>query len=369
MDKRWDITGYAMHSVAGTENDFNLGCRQGYTDSTQNIWAHCIEHSDIDEVGDLITETILRALSKANIVYDDQYTISLIVASNFFDNYFWETNLVKVGYDNCHWLRSLRESLNINGLIMCDSTACSSGGSAIVTACQLIDDRMSDVVIVLGIDMESEIPKCGMSRIGALAKTCISPFSKGRNGTNLADGIGCLIIENNAFAMKRNARIYAKIKGYGVISDAYNPTSPDPSGEALYLAMREAIDMGKVELHEISYINTHGSGTKLNDLLETQVIKKVFSDHAYDLFVNSSKSIIGHTLGAAGVLEAVITILQMSKSIIHPTANFIDRDDNCDLNYCFEGEQHHEVKYALSNSIGFGGINVCILLERGDYFA
>ena len=220
-------------------------------------------------------------------------------------------------------------------------------------------------MIVLGYDIKSDIPQNGMKRLGALATEKISPFSLNRTGTELADGIGVLIMESHNFAMKNNSFIYSTLVGYGVNSDAYNPTSPEPSGAALLKSMTDAIEMANIKTNSIQYINTHGSGTKLNDVLETNIIKNVFGMHAYNLFINSSKSLIGHTLGASGIVELVITIIQMQQKTIHPTANFTEPDPLCDLNYCFNKSITCQINYAISNSIGFGGINVCIILKNG----
>ncbi len=193
----------------------------------------------------------------------------------------------------------------------------------------------------------------------------ISPFSLDRTGTELADGTGALIIEPYDIAKDKDSFIYSTIEGGGINSDAYNPTSPEPSGNALLKSMRDAIKMANISADKIQYINSHGSGTKLNDIIETNVIKNVFGLNAYNLFVNSSKFIIGHNLGASGIVEVVITIMQMRKGIIHPTANFTELDSLCDLNYCFDEAASCQIEYAISNSIGFGGINVCVILKSG----
>lgn len=366
MDYKCGITGYAMHSIAGTEEEFNLESNKGYTNLKKDNWTKCIDQSDLEVTKRIILTTVKRAMVQANYYKIESTTISLVISSNFFGNAFWEKDQMCLDFLNNSLILDLKREFGINGIILSDSTACSSGGSAIVVACQLIEDQKTDIVIVLGYDFESEIPKNGMKRVGALSEKCIAPFSINRTGTDLADGIGCIVLENCDSAKKRNAHVYAKIMGYGVFSDAYNATSPDPSGRALYRAMKNAIKMSGINKTDICYINAHGSGTKLNDMLETEIIKKVFGSHANKLYINSSKSIIGHTLGAAGVVELVITLIEMRESIIHPTANYIGKDEMCDLNYCFELAIYKVIKYALSNSIGFGGINVSILLRKGE---
>ena len=363
---KWYITGYAMHTVAGTESDFDYEKLHGYTTSGDRSWNNCIDYSDVSCVAKYIQNTVDRALKNAQLDMNFASIKSLIIASNFFENRFWEDENDRF-YGAGNYINNYLQNIYpINGAIVANSTACASGASAIVTACQMLDDNKTDIAIVVGYDLESEIPKNGMRRIGAISKNKIAPFSLGRSGTDLADGIGVLIIESANSIKRRAINAYANIIGYGVSSDAYNPTMPEPSGESLIKAMKNSIKMANISLTEIKYINAHGSGTKLNDILETNAIKKFFMDHAYNLFINSSKSLIGHTLGAAGIIEVIITIMQMNKGKIHPTANFIANDAECDLNYCFDKSIDCAMKYAISNSIGFGGTNVSILLENGE---
>lgn len=360
--KNWCVTGFSMCTVAGTENDFDLNQTVGCTSSQKSDWTTCVDQSSIEKFYDCIEKTIFRALDMAKLKVGSKYRVSLIVASNFFENSFLEKDSEHSDYI----VPKLKSRFKINGLVISNSTACASGASAIVTACQILDEKISDVCIVVGYDIESEIPKNGMRRLGALSKDRISPFSMNRTGTDLADGIGVLIMENFSTIERKDAKIYSQIVGYGVNNDAYNPTSPNPSGAALLNGLKNAIKMANISIEEVGYINAHGSGTKLNDLIETNVIKKNFKDHAYKLFINSSKSIIGHTLGAAGIVEIIITIMQMNIRTIHPTANFSGYDSICDLNYNFQKSAVLDTMYAISNSIGFGGTNISIVLKKGD---
>lgn len=365
MGMKWNITGYAFQTIAGTEEEFALSSSVGATNSENMNWTRCINSENLDTIKVALEKVVNRAITKAKINFEQDQVISLIIASNFFENALFEQGELNTISKENYIISHFRELCHVNGTIMCDSTACSSGGSAIVTACQLLEEDKSDIVIVLGYDMESESPKNGMKRLGALTKDKIAPFSLQRSGTELADGIACLVIEKNVSNGNEDNRAYASIIGYGVNCDGYNPTSPEPTGKALISAINQAISMSGISTDEIEYVNAHGSGTQLNDALETEVMKEVFHEHAYNLYMNSSKSIVGHTLGAAGVVEAAITILEMNKSTIHPTANYTGQDEKCDLNYCFHREKNQEITYAISNSIGFGGINVCLLIERG----
>ena len=359
-----NITGYAFDSIAGKEDEISLNCINSLSMFRKKQLKKENQDDDFSEKKKIVISTIQRAIKKAGLDKEEKHTVSLIISSNFFGDIFWEKGEISSNQVNEILVEDIKTEFFINGAIVCVSTACASGGSAIILASQLIEDGISESVIVVGYDFISEIAENGMRRIGAISKEGIRPFSLERTGTNLADGVGCLILESASFSEKRKATVYAQIVGYGIANDAYNVTSPDPSGKALRESMIQALNMAEISLDRINYINAHGSGTKLNDTLETNIIKEIFKEYAYNIYINSSKSLIGHTLGAAGIIEVIITVIEMNKGIIHPTANFKGVDELCDLNYCFGSAVNTSIKYALSNSIGFGGMNTCILLER-----
>ena len=360
------VTGYAMQTIAGTEEGFELNKTKGFTNPSNSQWAVCVDTSSLDIVCESIKKVIDRALSMANIIPDKIEDLSLIITSNFFETSYWEeNNLESIKASGNYVSICLKKLYKINNLVMCNSMACASGANAIVTACQLIDDKRTRVALVVAYDIRTKSPENGLKTLGALSKDGISPFSIARTGTDLADGIGAVVLEASENYDLRNVKPRACILGYGVYNDAYNVTSPEPMGIALEKAMSKAIEMGKIPKTYVQYINVHGTGTKLNDELETRVIKKVFGNHAYNLYINSSKSLIGHTLGAGGLIELILTIIQMNESEIHPTANFSGFDPNCDLYYCFERSIKTYIKYSMTNSIGFGGTNVSILLRNG----
>lgn len=379
MPNRIAVTGFDLFTVGGVNLESNLNSlksKKGLTSSFDQNWnqIHEISNKNDKDFFNIIKQSVYNAIKLAgllqeviNIQENSNLTFSIVSGSNFFETNIWESEIK----DNsllwvCNFaVNKLARELKINGPVISISTACSSGASAIVTACQLIESGESDVAIVIGYDVRTRIPENGMRVIGALSKTMISPFSLNRTGTDLADGIGVVILERPDIAKSRNAKVYASIIGYGVTSDAYNITAPDPEGIALENAMGLAIQKSEIGLSNIQYINAHGSGTQLNDELETRVLKRVFGVHAKDLHINSSKSIIGHTLGAAGLIESIITVLALENGWIHPTANYTEPDPQCDLNYCTEGCVHGDFKYAMSNSIGFGGTNVSIVFEKG----
>jgi 3-oxoacyl-[acyl-carrier-protein] synthase II len=190
------------------------------------------------------------------------------------------------------------------------------------------------------------------------------PFDRDRDGFVLGEGAGIVILEEMQHALKRNAKIYAEVVGYGMSGDAYHITAPPPGGDGAIRAMRMTLRDAGITPDQVDYINAHGTSTPPNDRTETAAIRAVFGAHAYKLAVSSTKSMIGHLLGAAGAVEAVVTALSIRDQIIHPTINLENRDPDCDLDYVPGKARHASIRYALSNSFGFGGTNACILLMR-----
>jgi len=190
------------------------------------------------------------------------------------------------------------------------------------------------------------------------------PFDKDRNGFVMGEGAGTLILEEHGHAVRRGAKIYAEIIGAGFSADAYHVTAPAPEGEGAYRSMREAIKDGKIYPEEVDYINAHGTSTLLNDKNETKAIKQVFGDHAYDLVVSSTKSMTGHLLGAAGAIEAIAVLKALTTGIIPPTINLDEPGEDCDLNYVPKKAIKKEIKFALSNTFGFGGHNATLLFKK-----
>lgn len=190
------------------------------------------------------------------------------------------------------------------------------------------------------------------------------PFDKERDGFVIGEGAGVLVLEDYEHAKKRGAHIYAEIVGYGMSSDAFHITMPDENGEGAALAMTRALKDAGVNPEELDYINAHGTSTPLNDKTETLAIKKVFGDYAYKLPISSNKSMIGHLLGAAGAVEAIFTIKTIEEGIIPPTINYEYPDPECDLDYVPNEAREKEVKVAMSNSFGFGGVNACLVFRK-----
>ena len=250
-------------------------------------------------------------------------------------------------------------------------TACSSGSHAIGDAFKIIQRGDADVMIAGGSEaVISPLGVAGFTVMKALSRRndepekASRPFDAERDGFVMAEGAGIVILEELEYARKRGARIYAEIVGYGMTGDAYHITSPSPDGEGAARCMSLAVKDAGVQPQEVDYINAHGTSTKYNDELETLAIKNVFGEHAHKLAVSSTKSMTGHLLGAAGGVEAVICVLSICNSIVPPTINLDNPDPECDLDYVPHRAREMEVRYALSNSFGFGGTNACLLFKK-----
>lgn len=250
-------------------------------------------------------------------------------------------------------------------------TACASGTHCIGEAYRSIQAGDAEVMVAGG--AESCITPVGVAGFSALTalsvsadpKRCSIPFDRERDGFVMGEGAGVLVLEELEHAKKRGATILAEVLGYGATSDAYHITSPREDGEGAAKCMEYALKEAGIPLEKISYINAHGTGTHHNDLFETRAIKKLFGEHAYEMKVNSTKSMIGHLLGAAGAVEAIACVKEIQENYIHETAGWQVPDEDCDLDYVTGQGVEMEVNYALSNSLGFGGHNASLLL--GEY--
>jgi 3-oxoacyl-[acyl-carrier-protein] synthase II len=257
------------------------------------------------------------------------------------------------------------------GPINCAVTACASGTSAIGDAYKIIAYGDADAMIAGGVDAAiTPLSVAGFCSMRALStqndepEKASRPFDKGRDGFVIAEGCGILILEELSFALKRGAKIYAEIVGYGCTSDAYHLAAPPPEHEGAGRSMQVAIKDAGLQATDIDYVNAHGTSTPLNDLYEVQAIKRLFGDHAKKLLISSTKSMTGHMLGGAGGVEAIFTIKALQEGIIPPTINLDHPDEECDLDFVPNVARHQEIHTALSNSFGFGGVNAVIVLKK-----
>jgi beta-ketoacyl-acyl-carrier-protein synthase II len=252
------------------------------------------------------------------------------------------------------------------------TTACATGTQAIGEAAELIRRGSVDVVITGGTEaLISEIAIGGFSVMRALPvnyndnpEAASRPFDAKREGFVFSEGAGALILERLEHAQARGARIYAEVAGHASSADAYHVAAPDPEGRGPARAMRWSLQDAGIAPEQVDYINAHGSSTPLNDVSETKAIKTVFAEHAYQLAVSSTKSMIGHPMGAAGTLEAIACILAIVHALIPPTINYEYPDPECDLDYVPNQARQRQVDVAMSNSFGLGGQNACLVLKK-----
>ena len=265
----------------------------------------------------------------------------------------------------------------LGGLSFSVSTACSSSSHAVASAFDQLRLGHADILLTGGADADVTYSGVGgFSSMHALStnnehpETASRPFSKSRDGFVLGEGAACLILEEYEHAKARGAKIYAEMVGEGMTSDAYHMTAPDPDGKGAERVMRLAIQDAGLQPEDIDYINTHGTSTPLGDVTELKAIQRVFSDHVYDMNLDSTKSMTGHLIGAAGAVEALACIMALKEGIIPPTINHDpeDLDENIDyrINFTFDKAQKRDIRYALSNTFGFGGHNACLLFKKWE---
>jgi 3-oxoacyl-[acyl-carrier-protein] synthase II len=260
--------------------------------------------------------------------------------------------------------------LGAKGINSCTVTACASGANSIGDAFKAIQRGDADVMITGGTESPiTNMAFAGFSSMKALSinedpNSASRPFDKNRDGFVMGEGAGIIVLESLDNALKRGAKIYAEIIGYGATGDAYHITAPAEDGDGAKRAMQMALDDANVSPEEIDYINAHGTSTEMNDKIETNAIKHVFGDHAYKLAVSSTKSMTGHLLGAAGGVEAIITVKSIADDILPATINYETPDEECDLDYVPNESRKQTVNVAMSNSFGFGGHNATLVFKK-----
>lgn len=249
-------------------------------------------------------------------------------------------------------------------------TACSTGTNAIGEAFRYIRDGYLDLAIAGGSEAPiNELSIGGFSSMRALNMTndinkASIPFSKDRAGFVVGEGAGVVILEELEHALKRGTKIYAEVVGYASTCDAYHITAPEESAMGIIKSITGALKDGNVDASLVDYINPHGTSTPYNDVLETKAIKAALGEHAYNVNISGSKSMTAHSLGAAGAIEAIITAKSIVEGVVTPTINVGELDPECDLNYTTEGMVRRDIKYAISNSVGFGGQNATLILKK-----
>ena len=260
--------------------------------------------------------------------------------------------------------------LGAKGINSCTVTACASGANSIGDAFKAIQRGDVDYMITGGTESPiTNMAFAGFSSMKALSmnedpQSASRPFDKNRDGFVMGEGAGIIVLESLDKALERGAKIYAEIIGYGATGDAYHITAPAENGEGAVRAMQMALDDADVSPEEVHYINAHGTSTEMNDKYETAAIKNVFGKHAYELAVSSTKSMTGHLLGAAGGVEAILSVKSIDEDVIPPTINYETPDEDCDLDYVPNEARKQIVDVVMSNSFGFGGHNATLLFKK-----
>lgn len=260
---------------------------------------------------------------------------------------------------------------NLKGPNISVVTACTTGTHNIGLAANMISNSQADIMLVGGAEMAtSRVGLGGFCAARALStrnddpERASRPWDKDRDGFVLSDGAGVMVLEEMEHAQKRRATIYAELVGFGMSGDAYHMTAPPEGGEGAARCMRNALHSAQLDPSEIDYINAHGTSTLAGDVAESQAVKTVFGDHAHKLCVSSTKSMIGHLLGASGAAEAIVSVLTLRDQIVSPTINLDNTEEGCDLDYVPHTAREQQVNAVLSNSFGFGGTNGSLIFKR-----
>ena len=263
-------------------------------------------------------------------------------------------------------------AFGFQGMCTCPVTACAGGSNAVGDAFRHIRDGYAEVMLCGGAEAAvTPLSIGGFTSMRALhvgddPNRASIPFDAQRSGFVLGEGAAILVLEEYEHAKARGAKVYAEVVGYGATCDAYHMTAPAPNGEGGARAMAQALADGGVAPEQVGYINAHGTSTPLNDSGETAAIKTVFGDHAYKLAVSSTKSMTGHMLGAAGAVEAIFSALTLKDGFLPATIHYQEPDPACDLDYVPNEGRQAQVEYVLSNSLGFGGHNACVLFKKWE---
>lgn len=258
----------------------------------------------------------------------------------------------------------IASNYGFSGPMVASITACSAGGNAIAFAIDSIRNGNSDVMVIVAVDPITELTFMGFNSLMAMTKTELKPLDKNRSGLLIGEGSGCIIIESEEHAIKRGAKIYSEVAGYGLSNDAYHSTQPHPNGDGAVVAINKALDDADITKEEIQYINVHGTGTKHNDITELKALQRIFGEELINIPISSSKSMIGHTLGAAGTIEAIICIVALYNDIIPPSLNFSEMIEGFEYNVATEAIQNCSLNTVMSNSFGFGGNGASLIFKK-----
>lgn len=315
-----------------------------------------------DRLGWALRRTIHEANEDAHLTTrEERQNIDVVAASNFGDHY----GVLEHG-DFFHPLRKIIAEFCLGGEFWGISTACASGGGALGLAADLIKHEGREKVLVCAFDVITSYNYHGLASLRAISLDTIRPFDKNRAGTLLGEAVAALVLESESSVSSRGVKVYGEFLGYGISNDAYHYTAPEPSGIGMRTAMSQALQESNVPASGIDHLNAHGTGTHHNDLIETKAVRDAFGDAAESLPITSIKAAIGHTMGAAGALEGIATVLSLRDKTVPPTLNFNERDPECNLDYVFNTPRHVSMHSAMSNSYGLWGCNVSVIFGRVD---
>jgi len=264
----------------------------------------------------------------------------------------------------CYSFKRLYDEYHLKGPFITVSTACSSGNDAIGIATRLLKAGYADIIVAGGVEVINELAIAGFLSLQAITDTLVRPFDRNRNGFAPSEGAAFLVLESEDSMRKRGVMPYAEVVGYGNRADAHHLTAPHREARGLVAAIKKALKDASLSAEDIDYINAHGTATVYNDLMETKAIKKVFGNRAYSVPVSSIKSMLGHSFGAAGVIEAICCVMVLLNNILPPTINLKEPDPECDLDYVPDMARERDTRRVMSLSSGFGGQNSVVILER-----
>lgn len=373
--KGFDASNFPVR-IAGEVKDFNA---ENFVDKKE-----ARKYSNFMLYSIATTREVLTN-SKLDLNKEDKNRIGVVIGSGIGGLEVWEenhTNFVNYGLKKVSPLfiptfiinsaaGAVSIEYKLKGPNLAISTACATGLHALGEAYRIIQFNDADLMIAGGAETAvTAFALSGFVKIRALStrndepKKASRPFDKNRDGFVMGEGCGILLLEELEHALNRGATILAEVVGYGMSSDAYHITAPDPEGNGAYLCMLNALNDAKISPESIDYINAHGTATQYNDVIETKAIKRCFGEHAYRLKISSTKSMTGHMLGATGSVEAAYTALMIKNKTIIPTINLEEPDPDCDLDYVPNDAITYNINYAMSNSFGFGGTNACIILKK-----
>ncbi len=370
---RFDVTGLPVQ-IAGEVKDF---------DPLQRLSRKEVRRQDLYTVFALYAAA--EALEDARLDQVDPYRVGVIIASGIGGVITLEQELRKMVAHGPEKVSPFLVPMMIpdmaagavamkygfKGPNFCVVSACASATNAIGEAFRMIQRGDADVIVTGGAEAPlTPLAVAGFSNMRALSTRndephrASRPFDAERDGFVMGEGAGIVVLESLDHARRRGARIYAEITGYGATEDAHHITAPHPEGEGAYRSMQLALASAGLQPEEIDYINAHGTSTPLNDKIETLAIKRLFGEHAYKIPISSTKSMIGHLLGASGGAEFIATVLSVYHQRVHPTRNLEHPDPECDLDYVPEGAREVSIRHALTNSFGFGGHNATLVVSR-----